>query len=140
MSVSSNIKEVDRYYASLVREMQPQTLTLENSMEYARYLQDKEGYYVFNDEVSTRFVRETLDEVSRAIPITPENVERGLEASGFRIVGYLRSLTGKQQPPIKAGEGYRSAHPGGWADRTGNLNAATRFRVNKQRWQGEGQR
>jgi hypothetical protein len=140
MSVRSNISEVNAYYKSLDTQMKPQTLELESSMEYAQYLQDKEGYYVFSDEVSRREVRDTMNEVARAIPLTPTNVGRGLEAAGWKIIGYLRSLTSKQQPPIKAGEGWRAAHPGGWADRTGNLNISQRFRVNRGAWNGQGAR
>lgn len=45
-----------------------------------------------------------------------------LETVGIETVVYLRSLTSKMQPGVKQ-SGYRPrrAHPGGWADRSGQL-------------------
>lgn len=47
--------------------------------------------------------------------------ENALEAVGALAVNYARSETGETQPPVKASEPPRPAHPGGWADVTGNL-------------------
>lgn len=46
------------------------------------------------------------------------------------IVNYARD-TGEYgtQPPAKAGEGKREAHPGGWADITGNLANSIQTRI-----------
>jgi len=138
MSFKSNISQVEGFYKELARDMKPQVLTMENSAEYARNLQDKKGFYVFSDEVSVRFVRRSLSAAGAFFPMTPENVQKALEAAGFLIVGFLRGLTSKSQPSIRKGEGIRQAHPGGWADRTGLLSAATRFRVNRNRWRAGG--
>lgn len=124
----------------LIRSTKRQRLTFENNMEYASHLQNKEGYYVFNDEEALKEVNSTLEEVQKVLPLTPENVERGLEASGFNHVAFLRSLTSQIRPPtreVRDGEGVRNAHPGGWADITGNLSAAYRFQVNGKPWQAE---
>lgn len=50
-----------------------------------------------------------------------EKVERMLHVTGQEAVAFLRSLTNKMQPPVGAGEAWRRAHPGGWADVTGAL-------------------
>jgi hypothetical protein len=44
-----------------------------------------------------------------------------LDAVGAETVAFLRSLTSEMQPPAKPGEPARAAHPGGWADITGQL-------------------
>jgi hypothetical protein len=52
-----------------------------------------------------------------------------LEAVGAEVIAYLRSLTAEMRPPTRPGEGERSAHPGHWADVTGNLSNAYGWRV-----------
>lgn len=56
-------------------------------------------------------------------------VAQMLELTGIETVAFLRSLTGNMQPPRNKGEGPRRAHPGGWADVTGNLANAYSFEV-----------
>lgn len=48
---------------------------------------------------------------------------------GHETVAYLRSLTPHMRPPARTGEGERAAHPGGWADITGQLALSYRFEV-----------
>lgn len=52
-----------------------------------------------------------------------------LEVTGAEAVAYLRSLTSQVVPAARSGEGERRAHPGGWADITGNLANAYAFEV-----------
>jgi hypothetical protein len=44
-----------------------------------------------------------------------------LEAVGIKTVAFLRSTTGKTRPPIRSGGAPRPAHPGEWADISGQL-------------------
>lgn len=50
-----------------------------------------------------------------------EKAERILEMVGIETVAYLRSLTNEIRPPAKPGGNTRRAHPGHWADVTGQL-------------------
>lgn len=50
-----------------------------------------------------------------------EKAKKVLESVGIETVSYLRSLTDEMRPPAKRGEGERQAHPGHWADVTGQL-------------------
>ena len=130
MPYKDNFPDVDRELARLEKEMDIQRLTMVNNMEYAEPLHNKHGYYVFSDETSISIVTENLRETAVALPLTGKNVARSLEKSGFDIVAHERSLIAKLRPPVRAGEGMRQAHPGGWADITGNLSSSYRFRVN----------
>lgn len=56
-------------------------------------------------------------------------VELVLEAVGHLTVAKLRSLTNESRPPVKRGEPKRRAHPGHWADVTGQLANSYRFEV-----------
>lgn len=47
-----------------------------------------------------------------------------LDVVGAETVAWLRSHTAGLRPPAKAGEPDRRAHPGGWADVTGQLAAS----------------
>jgi hypothetical protein len=58
-----------------------------------------------------------------------EKVERLFHVTGAEAVAFLRSLTSKLQPPVGAGEAWRRAHPGGWADVTGALALAYGYEV-----------
>lgn len=63
-----------------------------------------------------------------------EAVERGrllLEAAGAETISYLRSLTAEMQPPVRRSEGPRAAHPGHWADITGDLARGYGYAVEK---------
>ena len=46
------------------------------------------------------------------------------DAIGAETVAYLRSLTNEMRPPARKGEAPRQAHPGHWADVTGQLAAS----------------
>lgn len=52
-----------------------------------------------------------------------------MEQAGWEVITYLRSLTGETRPAARPGEPRRRAHPGGWADITGNLANAYRFEL-----------
>lgn len=140
MGYRDNITEVLRGFDKLSRSLKRQTLTFENNMEYASHLQNKEGYYVFSDEEALKEVNSTMQEVQKALPLTPENVQRGLDQAGHNHIAFLRSLTSQIRPPtreVRDGEGVRRAHPGGWADITTALSGSYRFRVNDKPWQAE---
>ena len=44
-----------------------------------------------------------------------------LESAGIDTIAFLRSLTEEMRPPVRSGQGERQAHPGHWADVTGQL-------------------
>lgn len=84
------------------------------------------------------FIREleSLEmDVARKLALTLDQV-------GWEVVTYLRSLTGETRPPARPGEPARIAHPGHWADITGNLANAYRFELRAGgeliRWTTEG--
>jgi hypothetical protein len=56
--------------------------------------------------------------IQRQVMVDTKHV---LEAVGEAVVKYLRSLTGEMRPPARFGGGMRPAHPGHWADVTGEL-------------------
>ncbi len=55
--------------------------------------------------------------------------ERILETVGAETVAYLRSLTEEMRPPARKNGPERPAHPGHWADRTGQLALSYAFDV-----------
>lgn len=66
--------------------------------------------------------------------IEEDALERGrllLEMAGAETVAYLRSLTDRMQPPVRKAEGPRPAHPGNWADITGDLARGYGYTVDK---------
>lgn len=106
------------------------SVVLSNNAEYARYLHDREGFYVFNDSHAAQTLVDTMNDVERAGPMTTQRVETGLEVTGVREVNFLQSVTNEMRPPARTGEGPRAAHPGGWADVTGRLNRSYSIEVN----------
>ena len=52
-----------------------------------------------------------------------------LETVGIEVTDYLKSLTPNLRPPVRKSEGWRQAHPGGWADVTGVLAASYSWEV-----------
>jgi hypothetical protein len=52
-----------------------------------------------------------------------------LEAIGLETIAYLRSKTKEMRPPVRAGRKPRPAHPGHWADVTGQLVNSYSYRV-----------
>lgn len=137
MPYRDNFQEVNRSLIKLEREMSTQRLTMENNMEYAEHLQNKRGYYVFSDAESGAVVRDGIQATARALPLTGKNVARSLEKSGFDLVAFYRTITSELRPPVRAGDGMRQAHPGHWADITGNLASSYRFTVNAGAWKGQ---
>lgn len=123
MAYEDNLTEVLRSYERDLPARE-HTLTLTNNMEYARPLHDLHGYYIFNDSHLRKVVVEWLRKTAAAVGLSDRNTRRALDAAGTEEVNFLRSLTSTMRPPVKAGEGMRRAHPGNWADITGNLKAA----------------
>lgn len=72
---------------------------------------------------------EWLDELAKLDRDVASKVIDVLTVSGIEAVSFLRSLTGETRPGVRAGDPPRRAHPGGWADITGNLSNAYAFEV-----------
>ena len=122
-------------------------LEVSNPTEYAAAVQDLEGYFVINDAILLATVNEGLaDLVLSGQPLSAETARLALDRAGYDVVSYHRSLTGKTRPGIGAEERVqfttssgvrvdfianrgaspadRKAHPGHWADDTGQLAGA----------------
>lgn len=107
------------------------TLVVGNVMEYAVWLHDREGYYVFSPEKLVELVRSNVQQVlDSGVEFQSETVELALEKAGFEYINWLLELEGGMQPPIRSGEGPRQATRGGWATITGNLASAFKVKVN----------
>lgn len=101
-------------------------LQLETNVEYAEYLQDRHGYFVFNvDHAAETVVQKLREVIDAGLPLSDRNIVLALDAAGFEEVDWLRSHTAEMRPPaVKPNgdlTGPRPAHPGGWADITGQL-------------------
>jgi hypothetical protein len=105
------------------------TLTVANLMEYAVYLHDKEGFFVFNDAILQKLVREKLKGLLGSSGISDEDVNGALETAAAEYVNYLLETIGETRPPLREGGPAREARRGHWADQTGNLAAHYRSRV-----------
>ena len=109
-------------------------LVITNAMEYAVYLQARDGYYVFNDGELLRIALKWFRKLEASNQTaTTRNIERALEAAAREYIDFLRSATSTMRPPVRARELPRFATPGGWANRTGNLSAAFQALVNGDR-------
>ena len=107
-------------------------LTVANVMEYARYLNDRQGYFVFNNAKLLEIARENIRELMESdAELSDQNIVNALDKAGFEYVNWLLNLSGGVQPPYRAGEGPRQATRGGWATITGNLRASFRHRVDE---------
>ena len=66
----------------------------------------------------------------RALRVSAERkAELVAEAAGAETIAYLRSLTDEMRPPARRGGQERPAHPGHWADITGQLAASYGWEV-----------
>lgn len=77
------------------------------------------GFMVVAGEIQG--IAETLSTIEGDLDT---KIYRLLEAIGIKTVAYLRSFTGQTRPPIRGGNAPRPAHPGGWADVSGQLAAS----------------
>jgi hypothetical protein len=131
-SIVSYTDNMDEVLASFKEASKSFTVRLRNQnvLEYAHALHDREAYYVFNTDELEKIIESQFEELSGAKTlITKDLVEKIAEAIGWRYVNFLRSVVANTRPAISSREGIRFAHPGGWADRTGNLAAGFRFKV-----------
>ena len=120
------------------------TLALETNVEYAVYLQDRHGYFVFNVDHAAETVVSKLQEVLDAgLPLSDRNVALALDAAGYDEVDWMRSHTAEMRPPaVKPNgdvTGPRPAHPGKWADVTGILAGSLGHRVDDGELKGASQ-
>jgi len=107
-----------------------QEITWGNVMEYAHYLHDSEGYFIFNPQHAAKTVRRNLEEAGAEGPLNDERIRLALEKSGFEELNWLLEKTGGTQPAVRSGEGTRQARQGGWSDITGMLAASYKFQIN----------
>lgn len=103
-------------------------LEIQNNMDYARDLHERQGYYVFNDTHMLGVVDDWLEELVESN--APLKIGLALEGAGFEEVNFLRSYTGEFKAGVRDNQGSREKHPGGWADITTNLMGAYRHKVN----------
>ena len=69
----------------------------------------------------------------RALAVSEqEKMVMVLESVGIDTIAWLRSLTEEMRPPVRSTEGERQAHPGHWADRTGQLALAYDHKVERR--------
>lgn len=118
-SYESNIDDVIAQLDEL--EFEDHTLKVANVMEYAVYLHDMEGYYVFNDRALKKIIAQKwigLDAEERA---TDEGITSVLDTAATEYVNWLTDFIGESQPPLAGEESTRPARRGHWADRTRNL-------------------
>jgi len=109
-------------------EEEEHVLKVANVMEYAKYLHDREGFFVFNDEQLQRIAAQKLQGIDGEP--TDEKIEGALQTAAAEYVNWLLEQTGATRPPLKAGGTRRRARKGNWADVTGNLAAHYKSQVN----------
>lgn len=110
-------------------------LTVANVMEYAVYLNDMKGFFVFNDGMLQKIVFEKLKGLDE--PFTDEAIEGALQTAAAEYVNWLVDLIAAFRPPLRPSEAPpgvapgqpRKARQGRWADRTGNLAAHYKSQV-----------
>ena len=99
-------------------------LAVSANSDYARYIQDRTGFFVIDGEHLLATVTEAARElVGSGVPLTRQNVLLALDKAGFDEVAWLRSLTGST-----TSDG-RARHPGFWADDTGQLASSYQHEV-----------
>lgn len=110
------------------------TAMIANPIRYAEYLHNREGYFVFNDDMMVKLVEEWIFRglVASQWVLKDETIEQGIEAGLRAYVDWLResSFQFGTRPPRQKGEGPRAAHRGKWADWTGTLNRGYFFTIN----------
>lgn len=101
-------------------------LELSNDTEYARYLNDRLGYWVMSDKIALDAVQARLEAlVDSGKPLSTANINEALwDAAGDILDAYTdvigsKNTGGKEMPPP------RPKHRGAWADDT--LQLATSF-------------
>ena len=62
-----------------------------------------------------------LVELAKATDDLDRDVGHAVAASGVDVMNFAKSHTSEMRPPVREGEGERAAHPGRWADDTGEL-------------------
>jgi len=136
-SLETNLDEVNEALEAALPSADHE-LVVANVMEYARYLNDRKAYFVLNDGQLKRIVREKLRSLDE---LSDEKIEAALDTAATEYVNWLTDFSGEVQPPLTRSEAQRAGVPGeagdprdarqgSWADRTGNLAAGYRTRVN----------
>lgn len=132
--IEDNADEFIRSYDKLTPKRKRHVLVLANNRDYAKTLHDRLGYYVFNDDTMLEKAQKWIVAMLESgMDLTDRNIENALEAAGLEEVVFLRSYTSRMRPPVRAGQGSRRAHPGGWADVTSNLANSYSVSVNGRR-------
>ena len=117
-SVEDNFEEaLDSIEEGLPEESHE--LRIGNVMEYAKYLQLREGFFVLNKSK----LEQIADQKMRALDsLEDEKIVAALDTASVEYVDWLADIIGTK-------EGGRKQRQGKWADRTGNLAAGWRSQV-----------
>ena len=126
---------LDDYLDDLARETPKRkqiVMWLDNESDHAIYLQDRNGYYVVDDAHLMQSVDRVLEaEVTKPVLPAVTDIERSFDEMMEDEVGFLQSFTAEMRPPLRKGQPPRPAHPGHWADVTGDLASSFKTRVGK---------
>lgn len=122
------------------------TATVSNTAKHATVMDAKEGFFVVSNEALYAHVHAELRDlygrgsmgvrVARgSILVSEREVENAVARGIIQYINWLRSVIGTK-PPVK-NSGPRNMHPGGWADITGLLDSAWRYKINDGPWEAE---
>lgn len=110
------------------------SLSMVATMDYAVYLQDRHGYYVFSeDQIEESAVGAIVEVLEVGLPIDDRNLTNALLLAGEESEDFHTRYTSEMRPPVRAGQGWRAAHEGGWSDITNNLKNSIHFLVDGRR-------
>lgn len=138
VTVDSNRDEVEAVYDEL--QLEDHRLEVANVMEYALYLHYRDGYFVFNNEMLRRIVKQKIESFAEdAGGLSDAVIEGALQTAAAEYVNWLLDVVGETQPPISPSQTpavyapgeIREALRGGWAAVTGQLSAGFRSRVDE---------
>ncbi len=69
---------------------------------------------------------------AQMLAIIEEDIQHALDAAGIESEDYDLEFVGPLLPPVRAAEGPRTGHRGGWGDRSGNLAQSYDHEVKRQ--------
>lgn len=117
-----NLDDVLEWYEDRIPDRLIWMVKISNDTDYARYLHDKVGYWVMNDQLAVNILARHLRKVARSDdPADDDRIREALTDAAEAIVDSYTRVVGRKDTDGREMTAPRPKHKGQWADDTVTL-------------------
>jgi len=123
--VDDNLEEVLDWYQDRMPDRTIWLVSIVNETYYARYLHDRTGYWVMNDDAALNILEARIEDLAEDLAgrdaVGDEEIRETLTQAAEDIIDYYTEVQGRKMKDGREMSAPRPQHRGDWADDTVTL-------------------